>query len=108
MKTLWVVVVLLLVGNGSLDASRAAVLQVDGGASAPDCEEWNTPEFFETATVDDVTACLAAGADVAARNENGGTPLYIAARNNENPAVIEALLVAGACRRTMPRPARQA
>ena len=31
--------------------------------TAPNCEEWNTREFFETATVEDVTACLDAAAD---------------------------------------------
>ena len=31
--------------------------------AAPNCEEWNTAEFFETATVEDVIACLNAGAD---------------------------------------------
>ena len=64
--------------------------------TAASCAAWNTQEFFETATVEDVTACLAAGADVAARNENDNTPLHWAAQFNENPAVIEALLAAGA------------
>ena len=96
LKKLWVVVVLLLVGSWHLDAPGAAVLQVDGGAPVPDCEEWNTPEFFETATVEDVTACLAAGADVNARTEDGYTPLHHAAWGNVNAAVVEALLDAGA------------
>ena len=47
--------------------------------AAPNCEEWNTQEFFETATVEDVTACL-----------------FWAAYGNPNPVVIEALLAAGA------------
>ena len=63
---------------------------------APNCEEWNTGEFFETATVEDVTACLAAGADVAARDGLGYTPLHLAAELNGNPAVIEVLLKGGA------------
>ena len=96
LKKLWVVVVLLLVASWHLDAPVAAVLQVDGGAPAPDCEKWNTEEFFQTATLEQVTACLAAGAALAARTEDGHTPLHFAARNNENPAVVEALLAAGA------------
>ena len=69
--------------------------------AAPNCEEWNTEEwnakeFFETATVEDVTACLAAGADVAARDGLGRTPLHRAAELNGNPAVIEVLLKGGA------------
>ena len=35
-------------------------------AQAPDCKQWNTDEYFKTATVEDVTACLVAGADVKA------------------------------------------
>ena len=62
---------------------------------APDCEKWNT-EFFKTATLEQVTACLEAGEDVNARDEDGFTPLHSAAWLNENPAMIEALLAAGA------------
>lgn len=38
------------------------------------CEAWNTQEFFETTTVDVVTACLATAADVEARDDDGITP----------------------------------
>ena len=97
LKTLWVVVVLLLlVGIWSLDAPVNTVRQVDGGAPAPDCEEWSTEEFFHTATLEQVTACLAAGADVNARSISGLTPLHLAAGFNEYPAVIGLLLEAGA------------
>ena len=41
-------------------------------------------------------ALLAAGADVAARDDGDKTPLHWAAWNNEIPAVTEALLAAGA------------
>ena len=62
-----------------------------------DCSEWNTQEFFEAATASDVTACLAAGSDVAAQdNDYSATPLHWAAWLNEDRAVIEALLAAGA------------
>ena len=64
--------------------------------TAVNCEEWNTEAYFEAATAEDVTACLAAGTDVAARDDGGITPLHWAAWNNENPAVLEALLAAGA------------
>ena len=66
------------------------------GQGALSCEAWNTIEYFRTATVEDVTACLDAGADVAARTDDGYTPLHWAAGTNDNPAVIEALLAAGA------------
>ena len=61
-----------------------------------DCKKWNTKKFFRKATVEDVTACLAAGADLEARDKDKGTPLHRAAQSNENPAVIETLLKGGA------------
>ena len=70
--------------------------------AAPNCETWNTEAFFETATVEDVTACLDAGSDVMARFDDvrrgdlNATPLHFAARSNTNPAVIQALIDAGA------------
>ena len=67
-----------------------------GAQEALSCGQWNTEEFFETATAKDVTACLADGADVGARDESGITPLHWAAVGNQNPAVIQALLAAGA------------
>ncbi len=44
-----------------------------GAQAAPDCAAWNTEEFFKTATGENVTTCLAAGADPMARTEDGGT-----------------------------------
>ena len=63
-----------------------------GAQAEPDCAAWNTSEYFETATPEDVTACLAAGANVSARGTGQRTPLHQAALYNQNPAVIEALL----------------
>ena len=60
------------------------------------CEQWNTQEFFESVRAADVSACLAAGADVAARDDDGLTPLHWAASSSEDAAVIEALLAGGA------------
>ena len=63
---------------------------------APDCRGWNTKRYFRTASVESVTACLAAGADPMARNKDKSTPLHYAASYSRDPAVIEALLKAGA------------
>ena len=71
-------------------------LTVVAAQRTPSCEEWNTEEYFQTATVEDVTACLDAGADPKVRAKYGRTPLHQAARNNNNPAVLEVLLAAGA------------
>ena len=48
-----------------------------------------------SATAEDVTACLDAGADVAVQDGDGQTALHWAAGNNEDPAVIEALIAGG-------------
>ena len=60
------------------------------------CQGWNTGAYFETATPEQVTACLDSGVDVEARNQSGFTPLQAAAARTEDPAIIEALLEAGA------------
>ena len=64
--------------------------------AAVSCQGWNTGAYFETATLDQVAACLDAGVDVAARNDSGFAPLHAAAAHTANPAMIEALLNAGA------------
>ena len=61
-----------------------------------DCTRWNAKEYFQEATVESVTACLEAGAAPMARDKRKNTPLHYAAGYNKNPAVIEALLKAGA------------
>ena len=66
------------------------------GVAAVSCEKWNTEEYFKTAALKEVTACLDAGADPMARNENSITPLHWTAWTNEHPVVIETLLAAGA------------
>ena len=71
---------------------------------AVDCRKWNTKKFFEKATVQDVRACLEAGAELEMRSGSYGwgsscpkcTPLLRATLFNDNPAVIETLLKAGA------------
>ena len=68
-----------------------------GAQSSPSCAHWNTEEFFKTATVEDVTACLAAGADPDAVSDVlEYRPLHLVARDNENPAVLQTLVAAGA------------
>ena len=65
-------------------------------AAAGSCEGWNTVEFFASATVEEVTACLRAGRDPNRPDRQGLTALHRAARETGDPAVIEALLEAGA------------
>ena len=65
-------------------------------AAAESCKGWRTAKFFETATVDEVRACLSAGEDPNEPNTQGLTALHHAARDTADPAVIDALLDAGA------------
>ena len=60
-----------------------------------DCADWNTFFFNQAATIEDISACLAAGADPNAESETGWTPLHFAAANKDL-AVIQALMAAGA------------
>lgn len=68
-------------------------------AAAESCKDWNTAKFFETATVEQVRACLNAGRDPNERDRQRLTALHRAARDTSDPAVIEALLDAGANQR---------
>ena len=65
-------------------------------AEAQSCQGWNTAKFFATATVDEVRACLSAGQNLNERDAHGLAALHRAARQTSDPAVIEALLDAGA------------
>ncbi len=61
-----------------------------------DCWSFTPDEFFATATAATVRACLAAGADVGELDAAGNAPLHWATRVSTNPAVVAALLAAGA------------
>ena len=60
---------------------------------ATDCEEWNTGTFFATATLERVTDCLWAGAEVNARDRRRNTPLHFAASATDDPLIVAALLI---------------
>ena len=66
-----------------------------GARGALSCEAWNTREYFWTATAEDVTACLDAGAGLEARDDTGRTPLHQAAYD-QKPVAVGTLLAAGA------------
>ncbi|MBC6442912.1 MAG: ankyrin repeat domain-containing protein [Rhodobacteraceae bacterium] len=76
-----------------LIAAALAALMLAPPARANDCN-WAEESFWDTAPAGRVAACIAAGADIAARNKGGGTPLHFAA--DESPEAIRALLDAGA------------
>ena len=66
------------------------------GLAGVSCEDWNTSLFFERADTSDVSRCIESGAKVDVRNESDATPLHFAALKSEVPAVVQALLDAGA------------
>ena len=91
-------------------AALACLLLVAGSplpvAAAESCKDWNTAKFFETATVDEVRACLNAGENPNEKDTQGLTALHRAARDTTDPAVIDALLEAGANPRASSRAGR--
>ena len=65
--------------------------------STADCAAWKSEDFFSVATVEVVAACLQFGANPnAVRDAEGWTSLHYAVRDSENPAIIAALVAAGA------------
>ncbi len=63
------------------------------------CQHWNTPVFFAIASAEQVSGCLAAGADIHARMvgyhrdfRRGSTPLHVASATTRDAAVIPVLL----------------
>ena len=73
-----------------------ATLPAATAQESPACEWWDEEKPWRTITVEAVTSCLGAGADVNARFEFGTTPLHRAASDSTNPAIIAVLLKAGA------------
>ena len=83
-----------------LAASLAILVALACGESgtAPvvdSCPGWNTPAFFDRASVADVRACLDAGESVNAKDFDGRTPLHFAA-TRDDPAIVALLISAGA------------
>lgn len=72
------------------------LLALTGGVAAAGCEGWDTQEFFESTTLEEVTACLEAGVWANARSASGWTPSHRAAGFSTDPAIATALLEAGA------------
>ena len=70
----------------------AAVRSGAGEVLAAECDGWLTEGFWEEADVAKVEACIAAGSKLNTRGEDGKTPLHLAAKRNENPVILDALI----------------
>ena len=64
-------------------------------STGPDCSGWLTEEFWQSAAVEDVERCLAAGWSVDARDWEDFSPLHYAA-SLRRADMVNALVVAGA------------
>ena len=60
------------------------------------CDDWGTASFFRWASPERVRECLADGADPGTPNQDGVTPLHLAALQNDNPDIVTILVEAGA------------
>lgn len=78
-----------------LQSLLIAVLALTATAWAADCTGWDTWELFEPAGATEVRECLEAGLRADARDENGVTPLHLAAGFGDK-FDITVLLKAGA------------
>ena len=109
MKQLLPVILMIASGGPGAETTRLdqprSTEQLEADAKRPlaepgraGCADWNTKRFFESAVPEDVAECLAAGAEIAARDDRflGWTPLHTAAIYSENLTVIQALIGAGA------------
>ena len=93
-----------------IDAGADVNAKLDNGSTALDFAKHNSaspeiagkdanffsPIWWKTATVEDVKAEIANGADVNAKDKYGLTALTYAAVNNQNPEIVKALIDAGA------------
>ena len=80
----------------SMVGACAGAFQPTACSASAAAGNWMGEDFWVRADLVLVERALACGADVNAKNDNGGTPLHYAAYRNDNSAVIEALLEAGA------------
>ncbi len=65
-------------------------------AAAQTCDDWGSWDFFQSASAEQVAACLRSGADPDAADNLGPTPLHRASLHATDPAVVAALVEFGA------------
>ena len=77
-------------------AREPTLTEQSGAEKAAGCTEWDTDGYFYSRNLADVEVCIAAGYSLGMLDRIETTPLHRAASATELPAVIQALLVAGA------------
>ncbi|MDE0074451.1 MAG: hypothetical protein OXR82_00820 [Gammaproteobacteria bacterium] len=63
---------------------------------SPLCEDWNTTNFFTTASAAEITACIGSGSNPNATTSDGQTPLHFVAWVGSDPGVVRVLVDANA------------
>ena len=64
--------------------------------AAQTCDDWGSWDFFQSASAEQVAACLRSGADPDAADNLGPTPLHRASLHATDPAVVAVLVEFGA------------
>lgn len=76
-----------------LFAAFATLVSVAGHVQAGvECGGFNTAGFFKSAELEDVDACIEAGADLFATDGQGRTPLFHAVAASTDPRIVDLLL----------------
>ena len=76
------------------DQKEQAALTSTGPSESAVCPTWNTPEYFASATSQEVQRCIDAEYDPNEKNQIGFTPLHFASEA-ANVAAIDVLIDAG-------------
>lgn len=56
------------------------------------CDTFLTAEFFQSASVEEVNVCLAAGSNPTANDSEGNTAIHLAAANASDPSILDVML----------------
>lgn len=57
-----------------------------------DCSQFSEPEFYRTATKEEIVKCIKQGADLFSRSPSGETPLHWVAIHSSEPDIVDLIL----------------
>lgn len=85
-----------LAARGLLGFASLLITSCAAGCPSEVTDRWLSGDFWRDAGIDDLHAQFDCGVNIQATATGGNTPLHLATRYSENPAVIQALLDNGA------------